>query len=149
MLWGKYLRMTEDEALAKFGIVPALSQLEEIRRELVAETAFRRADGYFGEDDDAPEYTPVLYLFCLRLFAARQPEDCLLIWRAKGCDFDAFCMADSQFLCGAGLEETRAFLREQDSEEARAILEYISGPAESGWTHEGHIDNYRSYYGLA
>ncbi|MBW3636818.1 MAG: hypothetical protein KY445_10205 [Armatimonadetes bacterium] len=141
--------MTESEALSKFGLVPDASSLEEIRREIAAETAFRRADGY--DENDYEDYTPVLYLFCVQLFAARQVQDCLFIWRAKQCDFDAFCMVDSEFLCGAGLEETQTFLREQNSEEARKILDFIDQYGSfhrSDWSHEGHLDIYRRYYGL-
>ncbi|BCM89782.1 hypothetical protein IAD21_01629 [Abditibacteriota bacterium] len=129
--------MNCEQALMQWGLVPALSSLGDIRRELAAEIE-RRHNDIYTED--------LLLLLCVQLFAARQVEDSLHIWQAKQCDFDAFCYIDGEFLCGAGLEPTRQFLLGCEAPEALAALEYIDDKDWSHFTPDEHLAQYRQYF---
>jgi hypothetical protein len=59
---------------------------------------------------------------CIQLFSAGIPRDALLIYRAKMSSFDAGCYIDIQLVCGAGLEPTKAFLRESSEADAKRLL---------------------------
>jgi hypothetical protein len=68
---------------------------------------------------------------------------------------DAFCSLDVQFLCGAGFDATLRFLRDVDSEDARAALAYIlecdasgdfAGHDAPGGRLSGVLEFYRNYY---
>ena len=67
----------------------------------------------------------LMRLLCGLLFSLGRAEDSLLVWRAKQCNFDTHCGIDVAFLCGAGLEETKAYLAATGTGEATAALEYI------------------------
>ena len=91
------------------------------------------------------------------LFAAGNVEDSLHVWRAKRSSFDAACSLDVQLVCGAGFDATLRFLREHDSDDARAAIEYILSCDAAG-DFEGHdepggrlplvLDSFRRYYGV-
>src|SRR4051812_21157948 len=68
----------------------------------------------------------LMRLLCAQLFSLGEVEDSLLVWEAKSCNFDTHCAIDVQFLCGAGLERTREFLRADGSDAARDALAYIA-----------------------
>jgi hypothetical protein len=74
--------------------------------------------------DEAGDHC-LMRLLCAQLFSLGVVEDALLLWRAKECNFDTHCGIDVQFLCGAGLEPTKAFLRRDGSDDALAALDYI------------------------
>ncbi|MEZ0371363.1 MAG: hypothetical protein ACAI44_19880 [Candidatus Sericytochromatia bacterium] len=59
------------------------------------------------------------------LFRLAQPEDSLLIWRAKSVNFDTHSGLDVQLLAGAGVESTRHFLAASEDPEAAKALEYL------------------------
>lgn len=77
------------------------------------------------------------------LYKLGQVEDSLLLWRAKNTNFDTLCGIDVQLLVGAGVEQTLAFLRTQDTEEAQAAIEYIEECVETGDFKD--LDGYRAY----
>ena len=74
----------------------------------------------------------LMRLLCGLLFSLGQAEDSLLVWRAKQCNFDTHCGIDVAFLCGAGLEQTKAFLAAAGTDEANAALEYLRHCEASG-----------------
>jgi hypothetical protein len=108
--------MDEDESLRRYGLGPSGRELAAVRALLEAEAGReRRAQG----DGD----TELMKLCCVQLFNAGEVGDALAIWGAKTASFDAACSIDVQLLCGAGLDETKAFLSGQRSEQARAALQ--------------------------
>jgi hypothetical protein len=66
--------------------------------------------------------TDLMKLLCTQLFLAGTVEDMLAIWAAKSASMDANGAIDVQLLCGAGLERTKAFLRERSEPAAAAAL---------------------------
>jgi hypothetical protein len=64
-------------------------------------------------------------LCCVQLFTAGNLGYVLTIWQAKTSSWDARCSIDVQLLCGAGLEETKAYLATEGSEGASAALDYL------------------------
>lgn len=66
--------------------------------------------------------------------------------------FDAGCCIDIQLVCGAGIERTKAFLRDCREPEAEKLLDHlescISAGDFEGFTPTGHLEFYRGYYGL-
>ena len=134
--------MDENELLARYGLVPAAADLPEIRGIIQSLTT-----------DDTRDSNEPLKLLCIQLFSAGIPSDALLIYKAKMSSFDAGCYIDIQLVCGAGLEATKAFLRESREPEANELLSVLQdGNSVSdfdGFTPEGHLDSYRRYYGLS
>jgi hypothetical protein len=129
--------MDEDEVLARYGLTPTGSDLAEVRTLLVALT------------EQGPEAdTTVMKLCCVQLFNNGSLDDVLAIWRAKECSWDAHASIDVQLLCGAGLDETKAYLSERlDGHEA---LEYLfSCEAAGDFEHfsvKDRADWYAEYY---
>ena len=98
--------MTSSEALQKFGLPASPQYHDEIRRLLADEIELEKR-GESGEE--------MLRTLCVQLFSLGAVEDALLIWEAKRSSFDAGCGLDIQFLCGAGLPATKAFLARSDT----------------------------------
>ena len=126
-------------------MVPANASLPDIRQ-VLANEADNERNGDPREDDLA-------LLCCVRLFSRGQLEDVLRIWAAKRSGFDLGCSLDVQFLCGAGLEETKRFLEIQTFREANQALKYIQKCEAAGdfvnFTPEVYLDIYRRYFGVA
>lgn len=59
------------------------------------------------------------------LFLLAQLEDVELLWRAKTTDFDTWCGFDIQFLVGAGVSPTLAYLQSIQEEWANEARTYI------------------------
>jgi|LakMenE18May11ns_1017448.scaffolds.fasta_scaffold9860018_3 hypothetical protein len=76
-------------------------------------------------------YQLLSYAACV-LACHGKVEDCLLVWEAKQCDFDAFCALDIQLMMFAGVEETLTFLSAARPEAAEEALEYIESCKEAG-----------------
>jgi len=108
--------MNVDDLLQRFGLRVNKDDLPEIRQLLMAE-ARREAEGS-GD-------TEVVRLAAIQLFSAGLVEDVLPIWRAKQASFDASCSIDVQFLCGAGLAETKQYLATCVEPEAASALKYL------------------------
>jgi hypothetical protein len=134
--------MTVDESLNLHGFVPGDESLPTIRKILANETANERA-GSPREDDLA-------LLCCVQLFSRGLLQDVLLIWEAKCSGMDLGCYLDVEFLCGAGLDETKHFLEEQPSQEAAEALAYINECQMVGqfddFSPQKHLEQYRCYF---
>lgn len=93
----------------------------------------------------------LMRLLCGLLFSLGHAEDSLSVWRAKQCNFDTHCGIDVAFLCGAGLEETKAFLAAVGTDEAAAALEYIRHCEAcgnfAGFSVAGKVAELRRFYG--
>jgi hypothetical protein len=134
--------MTAEESLAKFGLTPADESLPAIRA-LLAKEAEAERRGTMREDDLA-------LLCCVQLFSRGQLEDVLRIWDAKRSGMDLGSAIDVQFLCGAGLDETKAFLGKQET--AAGTLRYLKECEEAGdfrgFSPADHLEHYRAYFGV-
>jgi hypothetical protein len=129
--------------LLEFGL-PALavSRLE-LRRRLADQIRLRPAHDY-----------DLLRVLLVQLFSIGKVEDSLLIWQAKCIDFDTFSGMDVQYMCGAGLAETKSHLLHVNASEldASAAYDYLCDCETSGdfagWTPQTSITQWRGYYGL-
>jgi hypothetical protein len=133
------------ESLKRFGVIPPDDGLSEIRNLLAQEAAAER-HGKPREDDLA-------LLCCVQLFSRGLLEDVLRIWDAKRSGMDLGCYLDVQFLCGAGLEETKRFLKTEPGSAASAALRYIEKCEQSGdfrdFSPASHLEQYKSYFRLS
>jgi hypothetical protein len=93
----------------------------------------------------------LMRLLCGLLFSLGVVEDALVVWRAKQCNFDTHCGIDVAFLCGAGLEETKAYLAAVGTEGATAALEYLRHCEACGnfarFSVAGEVAELRRFYG--
>ena len=106
-----------DEALKRFGLPAKHADRPEI-------VAALREQIRLEADEVGDQF--LMRLLCAQLFSLGVVEDSLRVWEAKSCNFDTHCGIDVQFLCGAGLERTREFLRADGSDAARDALEYLA-----------------------
>jgi len=136
--------MNIEESLARFGLTPTNEVLPEIRSLLDREAEAERL-GQPREEDFA-------LLCCVQLFSRGLVEDILRIWSAKSSGFDLGCYLDVQLLCGAGLAQTKAFLKSRPEMEAAEALHYIESCEASrdfdGFTPEVYLESYREYFGV-
>ena len=136
--------MTDDDAIARFGLPAAKEDRLEIRSLLESELAKIPA----GEADES-----LIKCLAAQLFSIGEVEDSLRIWQAKASSFDLMCGLDVQFLCGAGVEPTRGYLVDEDSDEAREALKYldecIAADDFTDWTPGQWVEQTRRYYGIA
>ncbi len=136
--------MNVPESLARFGLMPPDKSLPEIRALLEREAEAERL-GQEREEDLA-------LLCCVQLFSRGFVEDILRIWAAKRSGFDLGCYLDVRFLCGTGLDRTKAFLQSRPEPEAAEALAYIKKCEDSGdfdeFTPEGHLTHYKTYFGI-
>ena len=136
--------MNYQEALQKFGLPASLQDRDEIRDLLAKETEHERR-GEAGEE--------MLRTLCVQLFSIGIVDDALLIWDAKESSFDASCGLDIQFICGAGLVETRDYLALSRSPSAASALEYLRKCEQTGdfigWSPQKTLSDYRRYFGVS
>jgi hypothetical protein len=136
--------MNVEESLRRFGLVPPDEALPVIRA-LLAEEADAERTGRPREDDLA-------LLCCVQLFSRGLLEDVLRIWEAKRSGMDLGTYLDGQFLCGAGIEETKRYLAAQPGRAPAEALEYLEGCQRSGMFGEFspavHLESYREYFGV-
>ena len=129
--------MDENDIIERFGLVPRAEGLPENRALVHSLTMKENRDGN---------------ALCVLLFAAGDPRDSLLIFKAKMSSFDAACYIDVQLVCGAGIEYTKDFLLNSQDHDARKLLEdlaaCISAGDFAGFTPASHLESYREYYGL-
>ncbi len=89
-------------------------------------------------------------LCCVQLFNAGIPDDVRTIWEAKESSWDAHCSIDVQLLCGAGLEQTKAYLAGLESDSDVAALAYVLKCEEAGdfdgFAVESQSNWYSEYY---
>ncbi|MEV0941340.1 hypothetical protein AB0I90_13305 [Micromonospora wenchangensis] len=107
--------MNEDESLRRYGLQPSSADLPHIREILRTQADLEQHD----------QDTELMKLCCLQLFNAGQLSDVLVIWQAKESSWDAHCSIDVQLLCGAGLDATKAHLKDEGSEDAAEALRYL------------------------
>lgn len=135
--------MNEDESLRRYGLHPVGGDLDQVRELLIARMARERQSQ--GDGD-----TELMKLCCVQLFNAGLPADVLLIWQAKESSWDAHCSIDVRLLCGAGLQETIAYLTADGSAAATAAVEYLRHCQASGdfddFTAENQSRWYSRYY---
>ena len=77
------------------------------------------------------------------LFRLGHVEDSLRIWRAKSTNFDTSCGIDVQMLVGAGVDETLAWLRQENSKDAQNAVSWIEDCVETG--DFKHLESYRRF----
>ncbi len=118
----------EEEIIQRFGLHPAEEDLDEIRA-IIAEQAALGWDAHIE----------VMRVCSVMLFNAGHVTDSLLIWQAKGTNWDAHCSIDVQLLCGAGLPQTLAYLEAEATRapEAAEALKYLSDCAKPGVDFDG------------
>lgn len=135
--------MNVEESIRSFGLVPSDESLPQIRALLALEAEAERA-GREREED-------VALLCCVQLFSRGLLEDVLRIWDAKRSGMDLGCYLDVQFLCGAGLAETKRFLAAEPGAAASAALEYLEECESAGdfdeFSPASHLERYRAYFG--
>ncbi len=94
----------------------------------------------------------MLRTLSVQLFSLGVIDDSLLIWEAKQSSFDASFAVDIQFICGAGLEATKAYLAGLSDPSAIAALKYLTMCEQSGdfasWSPQASVEEYRRYYTL-
>ena len=136
--------MTCEESLKSYGLAPNEDSLDSIRH-LLQEEIELECNGEQREEDLA-------LLCCVQLFASGLVEDSLLIWEAKNSGFDLGSYLDVHLLCGRGLERTKQFLTDHNSEESLAAFSYIEDCEKAGdflnWSPESQIKYYRNYFGV-
>ena len=135
--------MTEDEALARFGIHPKPQDIPVVRELLASQIAAAEEE----EDDSG-----LMKLCCIQLFSNGEVSDSILIWAAKRSSFDNGINIDVQLLCGAGLDQTIDYLRTLNSRDASEAMQYIEECKTSGdferFATDEVLNYYRDYYGL-
>jgi hypothetical protein len=135
--------VNEDESLRRYGLRPAGADLDQVRQLLDTQAALERRSQ--GDGD-----TGLMKLCCVQLFDAGSLDDVLRIWAAKRASFDAGCSIDVQLLCGAGLEETKAYLAADGSDGAAAALDCLLCCEQAGDFTDFSVENrsrwYREYY---
>jgi hypothetical protein len=135
--------MTDDDAIRQFGLPSSGEHREAILSALEAELQLESNEE--GDHD-------LIKCLVAQLLSIGNVEDSLIIWRAKSTNFDLGCGLDVQFLCGAGIEETRRYLAQTETDESRDALKYLDECVESGdfdsWTPAKWVDYYRYYFKL-
>ena len=135
--------MTYEEAIQQFGLPSTPEHRPAIRVALEAELKLEENEE--GDHD-------LIKCLAAQLLSIGKVDDSLLIWRAKDTNFDLMCGLDIQFLCGAGIEETKRFLTQTHSQESRDALEYLEECIVAGdfedWTPTKSIQQYRHYFQL-
>lgn len=117
---------------------PETSHAPLLRALLAHEVAFRSDPR--GDDEDRFEH---LYWCGLLLSQIGDVRDVLSLWRAKNTNFDTGCGFDVQFLVGAGVEETLAFLARSEDPAASEAAAYISECAKAGDFDD--LDDWRAF----
>lgn len=104
--------------------------LTETHRELLL--ALLKQEMLEREEDSYEDFE--LFYWCIfLLYRIRRVEDSLLIWRAKQLDFDASIGVEGNFLIGAGLEQTKEYLKTLQTDEACAFLSYLEEGCREKW----------------
>jgi len=98
------------------------------------------------------EDADIIRCILVQLFSIGDVEDSINIWEAKVASFDLMCGMDIQFICGAGIQATKKYLAEHDSNISKNALEHLNKCLEAGdfenWTPEVTINTYKSYFGI-
>ena len=92
------------------------------------------------ENDDDSYVDDNLVLCAHILFKLGRVEDSLIIWRAKGINYDTQTGISTELIAGAGIDETLKYLRSVNSSYALAALEDFHKFAEPG-----EFEEFRQY----
>lgn len=137
-------RMTVEESLQRYGLVPSDGALPVIRDVLEREVDLERSGGDREQD--------LALLCCVQLFSRGLLDDVMRIWTAKAESMDLDSSIDVQLLCGAGLPETKRFLaahREPAAADALRYLEKCEAAGDfRGFSPRDHLERYRRYFYL-
>ena len=131
--------MTEDDALAMFGMPADIAVLPRIKVLLRALAEKERSAQGAGD-------TELMKLLCVHLFWHGNVEDSVLVWEAKSSSMDADGSIDIQLICGAGLDVTSGFLRRQGTREALDALQRLEDSVASGDFESFSLDDYRTFW---
>ncbi len=135
-------------ALGRFGLPAAPACRGEVLELLAEHVAIEHAEFDHGGAGDHE----LIRLLCLQLFTLGHAADALAVWRAKEASFDLHCGIDVQFLCGAGVAETKAHLSASADRDAAAALAYLDHCEECGnfadFSATQILADGREYYGL-
>jgi len=105
-----------------------------------------------GEILEEEHDVELLRCLVVQLFSIGNVEDSILIWQVKSSNFDLGCGLDVQFLCGAGVEQTRKYLESAEPAMATKALAYLESCIQSGdfrgWTPLDSVVSHRQYLGL-
>lgn len=128
-----------EEQLERYSLTPDAKYAVEIREVIYKEIA-----------NDEREDNEILKVCCMQLFYIGDVKDSLLIWDAKKSDWDAYAYLDIQYTCGAGLQETKDFLVEQNTSESKDLLDYLLSCEKSGnfdgFSVESQINEHHRYF---
>lgn len=134
-----------EECLARYGLRPDPGALPEIRALLAAQAETERAT-YAGDGDEYADHE-LMRLLCAQLFSAGLLADVPLIWRAKRTSMDTSSAIDVQMLCGAGVDETEAYLSAHGPEEALDYLRQCRTAGDfDGFTPAARMAEYERYF---
>jgi hypothetical protein len=131
--------VNEDDSLRRYGLQPTGADLDQVRQLLGIQAALERRTQ--GDGD-----TGLMKLCCVQLFNAGDLDDVLRIWAAKRASFDAGASIDVQLLCGAGLEETKAYLAADGSDGASAALAHLLSCEQAGDFTDFSVQNQSRWY---
>jgi hypothetical protein len=130
-----------EAALGRFGLPANPCDRDELIRLL-------RQELQREEDEEGDQF--LMRLVCAQLFSIGLVEDTLIIWEAKSCCFDTLLSIDVQFLCGAGLDRTKDFLRELNTDSALEALDYVkkceAGGDFTGFSVEQQLAETKEFY---
>lgn len=131
------------EFIERYGVVAAPKEIENIRFLLKQEIVIYQKS---GGDKDAG----LLRLCCFSLFAEGSLDDLELIWEAKMLSQDTSSIIDIEFLCGAGIEQTKKFLETNAGEWAKPALEFILASERCGefedFSPQSYLNDSLEYY---
>lgn len=135
--------MTDDDAIRQYGLPSFAEHRPAILTALEAQLKLEENEE--GDHD-------LIKCLVVQLLSIGNVEDSLIIWRAKSTNFDLMCGLDVQFICGAGIEQTRNYLAQTDTDESHDALKYLDECIDSGdfknWTPAKWIAYYRYYFRL-
>lgn len=119
------LNLPRDRREILRSISPDRSSVRTLQSELqdlfVRETDYRRAL-WLHEATDDDDYFESIYHCALLLYLVGDPTDVPMIWKAKGLNMDVGSGLDCQFLVGAGVDPTIAYLNENGYSD---IVDYL------------------------
>lgn len=103
-------------------IAPDRATVREFHGELL--DIFRREMAFRQDEDssDEEDFFENIYWCALLLYLVGDPADVPLMWKAKQLNMDTACGFDSQFLIGAGLDETITYVEDNADTE---MVQYV------------------------
>ena len=132
-----------DDALRRFGLPAKATDRSRIIADLQEQIRL--------EVDEEGDQS-LMRVLCAQLFSLGVVEDSLVIWNAKSSNFDTCLGIDVQFLCGAGLEETKQFLETAATDASLRALKYITECETSGdfdrYPLKRVLDETKAFYGV-